>query len=56
MIGGSVDRGIDSSVDVDLGAGTDIDKDVKVVFPKENECPSFPLPSRGMWRRANWDI
>lgn len=40
MIGGSIDRGIDSSVDVDSGAGiaadTDIDKDVEVVFPKEN--------------------
>lgn len=40
MISGSIGIGIDSSADVDSGTGraahTDIDKDVEVVFPKEN--------------------
>lgn len=54
MIGGSVDIGIDSYVDVDLGTGTaedtDIDKDVEVMFPKENDhVPSLPFLLPRMW-------
>lgn len=40
MVGGSIDIGIDSSVDVESGTGiaadTDNDEDVEVVLPKEN--------------------